>query len=261
MATTVRQPTIAELRAATQPADLFSRSGEHWVGRLYMRRLSPYLTRLLLRAGVAPNAVTAAMSVVGLGAAALLGVPGLPAAVGAVALIQLQVLLDCCDGEMARWLDRRSTAGVYLDHLAHFLTEAALPIGLGIRADGGWGSPGGWTTLGLLVAVLVLIIKGETLLVHAARAETGLPPLADSPAVAAPRPRGLARARRAASRLPLYRAFLAVELTLLALAAAIVDALAGNLTGTHVLVIALLPLAAVVAAGHLLAILASSRLR
>ena len=32
-------PTIAELRAATQPASIFARnSGEHWAGRLYMRR-------------------------------------------------------------------------------------------------------------------------------------------------------------------------------------------------------------------------------
>ena len=42
-------PSIAELRAATQPPSIFERnSGEHWAGRLYMRRFSPYLTRLLL---------------------------------------------------------------------------------------------------------------------------------------------------------------------------------------------------------------------
>ena len=38
------------------------------------------------------------------------------------------------------------------------MTEAALPIALGIRADGGWDSIGGWTTLGLLIAVLVLLL-------------------------------------------------------------------------------------------------------
>ena len=42
-------PSIAELRAATQPASIFARnSGEHWAGRLYVRRLSPYVTRALL---------------------------------------------------------------------------------------------------------------------------------------------------------------------------------------------------------------------
>ena len=43
-----RRPSIAELRAAHAAASIFARnSGEHWAGRLYMRRLSPYLTRLL----------------------------------------------------------------------------------------------------------------------------------------------------------------------------------------------------------------------
>ena len=46
-------------RAATQPPEIFARnSGEHWAGRLYIRRFSPYATRLFLRAGLSPNAVT-----------------------------------------------------------------------------------------------------------------------------------------------------------------------------------------------------------
>src|SRR5215208_5173150 len=115
-------PTIAELRVRTQPASIFARnSGEHWAGRLYMRRVSPYLTRLLLRTPLSPNAVTGLMIAVGLAAAGL---------------IQLQLLLDCSDGELARWLQRSSPAGVYLDRMAHYLTETALPIALGVRADG-----------------------------------------------------------------------------------------------------------------------------
>ena len=50
------RPSIAELRAATQPPSIFERnSGEHWAGRLYVRRLSPYLTRLLIRTPLTPN--------------------------------------------------------------------------------------------------------------------------------------------------------------------------------------------------------------
>jgi hypothetical protein len=98
-------------------------------------------------------------------------------------------------------------------------------------------------------------------LVHVARAESGLPPVRDSADVAAPRASGLARARRAVGRAPLYRAFVAMEFTLLSLVAAIADALAPGIPGTHALAIALVPLAALVAAGHLVAILASSRLR
>jgi phosphatidylglycerophosphate synthase len=83
------------------------------------------------------------MSVVGLAAAALLSLNGLAPALGAVLLIQLQLLLDCSDGELARVRGQSSPAGIYLDRIGHYLTEAALPIGLGIRADGGWHSLGG----------------------------------------------------------------------------------------------------------------------
>ena len=50
-------------------------------------------------------------------------------------------------------------------------------------------------------------------------------------------------------------------LALLALAAALVDVVAGDLSGTRALVVVLVPVAAVTAVGHLLAILTSSRLR
>ncbi len=255
-------PSIAELRAATQPPSIFERnSGEHWAGRLYVRRLSPYLTRLLIPTPLTPNAVTWLMLLTGVAAAGALTLPGIVPAVAAFVLIQLQILFDCSDGELARWRKTSSTVGVYLDRLAHYVTEAALPIALGIRADGGWDSLGSWTTLGLVIAVLVLLVKSETVLVHVARAEAGLPPAADTRAVAAPRVSGLAALRRVAGRLPFYRAFVAVEATVLALVAAVVDAIAGDLDGTRTLVLILIPIAVVTVTGHLLAILTSSRLK
>jgi phosphatidylglycerophosphate synthase len=247
-------PTVAELREATQPASIFERdSGEHWAGRLYIRRASPYLTRELLRTRITPNGVTWLMLLSGLAAAGVLCLPGLLPAVAAFLLIQLQILLDCSDGELARWRNVRSTTGIYLDRIAHWTTETALPIALGIRAE----EP----TLGLVVAVLVLLIKGESALVTVARADAGLPPAADTKAVAAPRAGLLRRARRLLGRLPFYRAFVAMELMLLALAAAVVDTATDSLDGSRVLLIALIPVAALTVIGHLVAILASDRLR
>ena len=60
---------------------------------------------------------------------------------------------------------------------------------------------------------------------------------------------------------PFFRAFVAVEATLLALAAAIVDLALGDLTATRVLVVALIPVAAITLLGHGLAIVTSDRLR
>ena len=201
------------------------------------------------------------MIVVGVLAAAVLTLPGPWAALGAVLLIQAQILLDCTDGEIARWRKQFSPAGIYLDRFAHYLTETVLPIALGIRADGGWDELGTYTMLGLVAAVLALFVRTESALVHVARAEAGKPLVEDTVAVAAPRASGLRRLRRAIGFFPFFRAFVAVEATLLAFAAALLDLALGDLEATRVLVIALVPVAAITAAGHLFAILASERLR
>ena len=255
-------PSVAELRAVTQPDSLFERnSGEHWAGRLYMRRLSPHLTRWILVTPISANAVTWLMVLAGLLAAVSLSLGGVAGAVGAFALIQVQLLLDCCDGEVARWRGTSSPVGIYLDRIAHHLTEVALPIGLGVRADGGWDAIGGWTTIGLVVAVLVLLIKAETNLMHVARAEAGRPLVADRAAVAAPRAGGLRRIRHVLRYVPFFRAFVAVEATILALGAAIVDQAAGDLSGSRALLAVLVVVGAITVVGHLVAILASDRLR
>jgi phosphatidylglycerophosphate synthase len=187
------RPSIAELRAATQPPQIFERnSGEHWAGRLYIRRLSPYATRFFIRIGMSPDGVTWLFVLTGIAAAGLLCVDGLLPAIGAVLLIQLQILLDCSDGEVARWQGKSSPRGIYLDRIGHYLTEAGLPIALGVRADE--------VALGLVLAILVLLIKSETALVFLARAESGRPPVEDRREVAAPRG-GLLRSLRNAARI------------------------------------------------------------
>jgi len=241
------RPSIAELRAATQPPRIFERnSGEHWAGRLYIRRLSPYATRVFLRLGFSPDGVTWLFVLTGVAAAALVAVDGPLPVIAAVILIQIQILLDCSDGEVARWQERSSPRGIYLDRIGHYLTEAGLPIALGIRVDE--------VTLGLVVAVLVLFVKSETALVHVARAESGRPPAEDDREVAAPRG-GILRSLRQAFRfVPFYRAFVAMEFTLLLLAAEVAGL-------TDELLVALVPVAALTALGHLAAILTSDRLR
>jgi phosphatidylserine synthase len=252
-------PSIAEIRAVGQPRSLHVSEGyEHWAGRLYMRRVSPYVTRLLVSTPVSANGVTALLFPAGLLAALSLTAPGIWGAIGAVAFAQLWLLLDCCDGEVARWRQTFSSAGVYLDGLSHALSQAVLPAGLGIRADGGWHSIGGWTVLGLVASLLVLLVSFESELVDSVRARQGKPP---STKGGAPRAAAVRRARRAVGFVPFYRALNPIEATLLALAAAVVDELADNLTATRTLVAALLGVAAITAAGHLVVILSSDRLR
>jgi phosphatidylglycerophosphate synthase len=221
-----------------------------------MRRLSLRVTRLLIPTAVTPNVLTGLMVPLGLLAAFSLSFAGVWPALAAVLLAQVQLLLDCADGELARWRQTVSPRGVYVDQIAHYSTEAALPAALGIRADGGWDSIGGWTALGLAISTLILLLKAETHLLQLARVRVGMA------AVEAAGHRSVRRSwvRQGSRLLPYFRPFHAIEATLLALAAALVDAAAGELVGSRLLVGALVAAAVVAVAGHLAAILTSDRL-
>lgn len=250
------RPSIAELRAVCQPQEVLGRrSGEHWLGH-YMRRPSIFVTSAAVRLGMTANAVTAVMIVVGLAGAALFAVPGLIAAIAGALLVQTYLLLDCSDGEVARWRGTSSASGIYLDRVGHYVTEAALFVALGYRAGDGDAS---WVIVGLATALLAVLVKAETDLVDVARARFGLAAAADESVEINARP--LAAGRRLAEVIPIHRSLGAVEASLLAVTAAVVDQFLDGIPVTRGLVVALLIVAAAMIVLHLVSILASSRLR
>ena len=254
-------PSLAELKEKGQPQAVLDRlNDEHWLGRLYGRRLSPYATWVFARLGWSPNAVTAAFIVCGVTAGAVIAFGGLATAITGAVLIQLYLILDCSDGELARWTNRKSAAGIYLDGVGHYLAESALLAGLGFRAQDHLTVAGGYVTAGIATALLAMLVKAETDNVVVARAKAGLPASHDDAALA-PASARLARARKLASVLRVHRIIQAVEFSMLVLIAAIVDAIRGNLTATRVLALGCLVVAALMAAAHLVAIMASRRLR
>lgn len=254
-------PSLAELREKGQPQAVLDRlNDEHWFGRLYGRKLSPYATWVFARLGWSPNAVTGAFIVCGIAAGVIIAFGGLATAVIGAVLIQLYLIFDCSDGELARWSNRKSVAGIYLDGVGHYLGESALLVGLGLRAQGHLTVAGSYVTVGVAAALLAMLVKAETDNVVVARAKAGLPAGHDDEALA-PASAGLARARRLASVLRIHRITHAIELSLLILIAAIIDAIRGDLTATRVLVVACLVVAALMVAAHLVAIMASRRLR
>lgn len=263
-----KPPTIAEVRAGGQPPGLMERRNEeHWAGRLYMRSVSPYFTWLFIRIGFSPNQLTGLMVGCGVLGGVAVALPLSPdwlwlvgAAAGAL-LIQAYLLLDCSDGEVARFTGKTSITGVYLDRIGHYLSEVALLVGLGYRAEGAWHS-GGWVELGLAGALGAALIKAETDNVVVARAKSGVPadPAGGDRALR-PRSTTLALARQAASLLRFHRIVGAVELSLLILVAAAIDYVRGGLTATRALVVAAAFVAVLQTLLHLISILASRRLR
>jgi phosphatidylglycerophosphate synthase len=254
-------PTIAQLREVTQPPSVRSRAAaEHWVAHAYLRDISPYVTRILLRAGFSANGVTWLMIIAAAGAAVATAWPALISAILAVILVQLQMLLDCCDGEVARWRQTSSPVGVYLDRVGHYVAECGIAVALGIRATGQLQASGIWISAGLLLGLLVALNKVENDLVHVARHYAGLPQMVDADVVRSPRGGLLRTIRRLARLIPFHRVFHSVELSILVLIAAIVDLFVAG-AASKVLLAALVVAACLTLIGHLIAVLASSRLR
>jgi phosphatidylglycerophosphate synthase len=253
-------PSLAELREKGQPQWVLDRvNDEHWLGRLYGRKLSPYATWVFARLGWSPNAVTVAFIVCGIAAGVVIAFGGLATAIAGAVLVQLYLIFDCSDGELARWTGRKSAGGVYLDLIGHYLGESALLVGLGFRAQGHLTAAGDYVTAGLAAALLAMLVKAETDNVIVARAKSGLPIAHDDEALA-PTRAGLARARKLASVLRIHRITQAVELSILVLIAAIIDSARGGLAATRILLLGCLVVAGLMVLAHLVATMASRRL-
>ncbi len=262
--------TIDQIRAIGQPPSITGRrSAEHWTASLYLRIFSPYLTKLLLPTGISANGVTILMIFTGWAAAASLLIPGIPGALLAVVFGQLQMLVDASDGEVARVRGTSGAAGVFLDKIGHYTTEALIALALGMRAAGGFdaaitmvdGMVSGWVFAGALLALILVMNKALNDMAESTRYLTGLPKIVDSDENSAPLSGGLGTLRAAARFVPFHRIYHSVEMTLIIFVAAVGDALTGDLVVTRILLLALIPLAALSTLGHAVAILSSRRLK
>lgn len=249
------RPTIAQIREVSQPISVTGRStSEHWIADLYQRRISPYLTRVFLRTPITANGVTWLMILVGASIGPTLLVPGWQGIAIALVLSHLQMLIDCCDGEVARWRETKSPMGIFLDKLGHYVAEGLIPICFGLRlAD--WPRESITNSifpfLGALLAILVIVNKGLNDAVHVARAFSGLPKIQDKSGINMPTKGILRKARKVFNFIPAQRMFHSVEFTMYV-------AIFGTLNES--LEIAL-GIALFVTVGHIAAIVSSAKLR
>ncbi|MFC9631980.1 CDP-alcohol phosphatidyltransferase family protein [Streptomyces mirabilis] len=248
---------LEELREVIHPAGKLESRAEHWAGRLYMRSLSLRVTRLMLGTRVSPNQITTVMVFAGVLSGVALVVPGLGGAVLSVLFTQMYLLLDCVDGEVARWRRQFSPLGVYLDRLGAYLADAAVMVGMGIRAaELGLNL---YLVAGLAAAIGVLLLKSSSDLVHVARSDSGMQKATDQSVV--PRSSGLARVRRLTSAVGLHRLVNGIECTILLLVTAIVDLSLGDLTATKIATVAVTAIVWLLVPAHIVSIVASSRLK
>lgn len=251
------KPTLEELRHVIHPPGKLDSRAEHWAGRLYMRSISLRVTRHMLGTRLSPNQITAVMVVAGVLSGVALILPGIGGAVLSVVFMQLYLLLDCVDGEVARWRKQFSPLGVYLDRLGAYLADAAVMVGMGWRA-----AQLGldlYLVAGLAAAIGVLLLKSSSDLVHVARSDSGMAKATDQSVV--PRSSGLARIRRIASAVQLHRLVNGIECTILLLVTAVIDLSLGDLTATRIATVAVTAITWLLVPAHIVSIVASSRLK
>ena len=135
----------AELRLSVKERDDF-------FATYFVSTWSPWLTRLAARCGISPSAVTVLSVCAAVVAAVLFGVGGRPALVLGAILLYLGFVLDCVDGQLARYTRRFSAFGGWLDTIADRAKEYIVYAGLAVGVErAGLGS--GWA-LGIAAMVL-----------------------------------------------------------------------------------------------------------
>ena len=247
-------PTIEQIREVSQPVSVTGRShSEHWIADLYLRSISPYITRIFLKTPITANGVTYLMIITGISIGLALLIPGTTGLILALIFSQLQMLWDCCDGEIARWRQTQSPKGIFLDRLGHYFTEGFIPIALALRLNG-W--PENTITdykilfLSSVISILIIFNKSCNDIVHVARTFSGLDKLVDSTEVGAPRSVFLNHIRKPFRVFAVQRLFHSVEMTIIICIFSAQEFLI--IIGFYVLIL--------VTAGHVILILNSHKL-
>ncbi|WP_217196826.1 DUF5941 domain-containing protein [Streptomyces buecherae] len=114
---------------------------------------SRYIARWCARRGLTPNQVTTASLLTALVAAGCAATGTRPGFVAAGVLLIASFVLDCTDGQLARYSLQYSTLGAWLDATFDRAKEYAYYAGLAIGAARGGGSDDVWT---LALAAMVL---------------------------------------------------------------------------------------------------------
>ncbi len=99
-----------------------------------VRRLSRRLTPLALRCGLSPNQITVGSLVIGLLAATGFAVGGRAGLVTGAVLLQVSLVVDCVDGEVARYRRAFTALGAWLDASTDRVKEYACYAGLAVGA-------------------------------------------------------------------------------------------------------------------------------
>jgi phosphatidylglycerophosphate synthase len=113
---------------------LANRANDGFFSVFFLRRVSKLLTWAAVKIGATPNQVTTASFAIGLYAAYLFAQGDTWSLVGGAILLQVSIIVDCVDGEIARYTRKFSELGAWLDAITDRVKEYAVFLGLAYGA-------------------------------------------------------------------------------------------------------------------------------
>jgi phosphatidylglycerophosphate synthase len=129
---------VGQVDAADLASRTAARTGDGFYSTFVLRRIAAHVTPWAVRRRIPANTVTALSALVGVAAAVSFAFGTYPALVLGALLLQVSLVLDCVDGEIARVTRTRSPFGAWLDAATDRLKEYAALAGLAIAAGAGW---------------------------------------------------------------------------------------------------------------------------
>jgi hypothetical protein len=134
---TVRAETtkaLANIKIAMLRLKLANRANDGFFSVFFLRRVSKLLTWAAVKIGATPNQVTIASFAIGLYAAFLFAQGDTWSLIGGAILLQVSIIVDCVDGEIARYTRKFSELGAWLDAITDRVKEYAVFLGLAYGA-------------------------------------------------------------------------------------------------------------------------------
>jgi phosphatidylglycerophosphate synthase len=126
--------TLDKIKIPMLRLKLANRANDGFFSVFFLRRVSKLLTWAAVKVGATPNQVTIASFAIGLYAAFLFAQGDTWSLVGGAILLQVSIIVDCVDGEIARYTRKFSELGAWLDAITDRVKEYAVFLGLAYGA-------------------------------------------------------------------------------------------------------------------------------
>ena len=126
--------SLSKIKIPMLRLKLANRANDGFFSVFFLRRVSKLLTWAAVKIGATPNQVTIASFAIGLYAAYLFAQGDTWSLVGGAILLQVSIIVDCVDGEIARYTRKFSELGAWLDAITDRVKEYAVFLGLAYGA-------------------------------------------------------------------------------------------------------------------------------